>query len=282
MSEVKYNIRPLQEEVLKIFKVYSAICEKHGLRYYAAYGTALGAIRHHGFIPWDDDFDVAMPRSDYNQFVRIVQSELPDELKLSRGGEGPNSPIYFSKILNVTDGLAQKMSELTNLNVEDPPFIDVFVLENVPKSVLDFKRWWRNRRLWRLCQLWRYPESSYCASQKGWKLSLARFLGVCLNRRYRKTVDNTDMMCVLDELAEAAAESANVVEPCFFRMQESRLLPTSCFEPARMIPFEDTQIRVAANVEEILRRYYGDYMQLPPEKDRVPPHVLRYNYEGHV
>ena len=87
---------------------------------------------------------------------------------------------------------------------------------------------------------------------------------------------------MLDELSEAAAESANVVEPCFFRMQESRLLPTSCFEPARMIPFEDTQIRVAANVEEILRRYYGDYMQLPPEKDRVPPHVLRYNYEGHV
>ena len=282
MSEVKYNIRPLQEEVLKIFKVFAAICEKHGLRYYAAYGTALGAIRHHGFIPWDDDFDVVMPRSDYNQFVQIVQSELPAGLKLLRGGEGPYSPIYFSKILNVTDGLPLKMSELTHLNVEDPPFVDVFVLENVPKRVLDFKRWWRNRRLWRLCQLWRYPGSSWCASQKGLKLCLARLLGLCLNGCFRKTSDNSDMMCVLDELSEAVPASANVVEPCFFRMQEARLLPASYFEPARMIPFEDTQIRVAANVELILRRFYGDYMQLPPEQDRVPPHVLRYNYEGHV
>ena len=282
MSEVKYNIRPLQKEVLKIFKIFAAICEKHGLRYYAAYGTALGAIRHHGFIPWDDDFDVAMPRSDYNQFVKIVQGELPAGLKLSRGGEGANSPIYFSKILNVMDGLPEKMSELTNLNIEDPPFIDVFVLENVPKSVLDFKRWWRDRRLWRLCQLWRYPASSYCASQKGLKLFLARLLGALLNRRYRKTIDNNDMMCVLDELAESVPKSVNVVEPCFCEMQESRLLPISYFEPARTIPFEDTQIRVAADTELILRRYYGNYMQLPPEKERLPPHVFRYNWEEHV
>ena len=69
MAEVKYNIRPLQMEALKIFKVFSEICERHKLRYYAAYGTALGAIRHKGFIPWDDDLDVAMPRADYNEFV---------------------------------------------------------------------------------------------------------------------------------------------------------------------------------------------------------------------
>ena len=107
-------------------------------------------------------------------------------------------------------------------------------------------------------------------------------LGGLLSRRYRKTQSNEDMMRVLDEICAEDSSSEHVVEAAFFRMKESRLLSKTLFEPARLIPFEDTQIRVAANVEEILRRYYGDYMQLPPEKDRVPPHVLRYNYEGHV
>ena len=282
MMELKYNIRPLQDEALKIFKIFAAICERHGLRYYAAYGTALGAIRHHGFIPWDDDFDVAMPRVDYNKFVKVVQEELPPFMKFSRGGEEPCSPIYFSKILNVTDGLVDLLSKVTQMEIEDPPFIDIFVLDFIPQNVLDFRDWWRKRRLWRLCQLWRYPQSSFCSSQKGLKLIFARILGLCLNSGYRKTNSNEDMMCVLDEILAECPISEHVVEVAFFRMKESRLLPKTLFEPARIVPFEDTQIRVAGNVEEILRRYYGDYMKLPPEKDRVPPHVLRYNYDGHV
>ena len=90
------------------------------------------------------------------------------------------------------------------------------------------------------------------------------------------------MMRVFDELADQWNGSTHVVEPSFFRMKEARLLSRSLFEPARMIPFEDTVIRVASNVEEILTRYYGDYMKLPPENERVPPHVLRLMYEWHV
>ena len=83
-------------------------------------------------------------------------------------------------------------------------------------------------------------------------------------------------------MSASIPESLHVVEPAFFRMKESRLLERSLLEPARVIPFEDTTIRVAANVEEVLGRYYGDYMQLPPERERVPPHVLKLLYEGHV
>ena len=146
---LKYNIRPLQEEALKIFKVFAAICEKHKLRYYAAYGTALGAIRHHGFIPWDDDFDVAMPREDYNIFVRNVQDELPANMRFTRGGEESSAPIYFSKIRNAEVDIVDRMSVQTNMKINDPPYIDIFVLENVPESVLHFSKWWRDRRFWR-------------------------------------------------------------------------------------------------------------------------------------
>lgn len=277
---LNYDIRPLQEEALKIFKVFAAICEKHKLRYYAAYGTALGAIRHKGFIPWDDDLDVAMPREDYNHFVKVVADELPDNMKFLRGGESFYAPIWFCRLLNNQDGIVQTLSAVTGLELKDPPFIDVFVLEGVPESIFGFKDWLHDRRMWRLCQLWRYPDSGYGASFI--HRLVAKILGAFVSRRYRKTVDNEDMMRVFDELSVRWNGSANVVEPSFFRMKESRLLPKSFFEPARVIPFEDTVIRVASNVEEILTRYYGDYMKLPPENERVPPHVLRLMYEGHV
>lgn len=278
--ELKYNIRPLQEAVLRVFKEFAKICERHELKYYAAYGTALGAIRHHGFIPWDDDLDVAMPRSDYARFVQVVSEELPDDMRFLRGGESFYAPIHFGRLLDIREGISDELSEATDLVIQDPPFIDVFVLDGIPDNVLGFKKWLRERRLWRLCQLWRYPHAGYGSSRI--HRIVARICGGFLNRRYRKTTDNEDMMRVLDELADRWAASEHVVEPTFFRMKESRLLSRSLFEPSRLVPFEDTEMRVAANVEEILRRYYGDYMQLPPEKERVPPHVMRLLYEGHV
>ena len=280
MSEVKYNIRPLQEEVLKIFKVFAAICEKHGLRYYAAYGTALGAIRHHGFIPWDDDFDVAMPRSDYHKFARVANGELPSFLRFLRGGESYYSPILFGRVLNIDGMVIDKLKAITGLALKDPPFIDVFVLDDLPENALGLMGWRREYRLWRVCQIWRYPHAGYNSS---WKHKIiARTLGWLLNPRYRRTTSNEDMMCVLDELSMRWPRSRHVIEWAFFHMNEARVLAKSLFEPFRLVSFEDVQIRVPYNVEEILTRYYGDYMKLPPEKDRVPPHVMRYNYDGHV
>ena len=280
MSELKYNIRPLQEAVLRVFKEFARICERHDLKYYAAYGTALGAIRHKGFIPWDDDLDVVMPRSDYARFSQIVSEELPDDMRFLRGGESFYSPVHFGRMLDDREGVSEELSRVTKLDIQDPPFVDIFVLDGIPDNVLMFRKWVRERQLWRMCQLWRYPYTGQGS------ITLNRFFakigGFIFNWRYRRTINNADMMQVWDEIAGRWSNSEHVVEPSFFRMKESRILSRSLFEPARVIQFEDTQIRVAANVEEILRRYYGDYMKLPPKEERVPPHVLRLMYEGHV
>ena len=71
------ELRALQMVILNIARIFADICERHHLRYYMVGGTMLGAIRHHGFIPWDDDMDVALPRPDYEKFLDIVREELP-------------------------------------------------------------------------------------------------------------------------------------------------------------------------------------------------------------
>ena len=146
MSEVKYNIRPLQEEVLKIFKVFAAICEKHRLRYYAAYGTALGAIRHHGFIPWDDDFDVAMPRDDYERFRKMAEEALPARYKYCDWHNTKElSPNVYAKIQDSNRVAVLDIEKKIGRTLPHGVYIDIFPLDGTPGT-----RWQRFKWMLRL------------------------------------------------------------------------------------------------------------------------------------
>ena len=280
-----WNLKPFQMEVLKVFRAFESICVRHNLKYYAFGGTALGAVRHHGFIPWDDDFDVAMPREDFCEFLKFVGAELPGHLVFRRGGDSCYSPIYFSKIINVEDGVIERICKETGLEFDFPPFIDIFVLDGVPEDVRDFGKWWRSRRLLRFVQLYRFPETGVCtfASRCNLKYLLARMVGALLSPFYPRTRTNVDMMSLVDQVALKwpFATSPLVAEVAFFRFMARRLFSKAIFEPAREISFEDGTIRVPAQVEDMLTGYFGDYMTPPPEEHRVPEHLLKRAY-NHV
>lgn len=288
MSKPTYNLRPLQDAALAIFKEFAQICELHGFRYYAMYGTALGAIRHKGFIPWDDDLDVVMPRPDYNAFVKVVNEELTGTLKFLRGGESNLSSIYQSRIIDTRVGIIEEFSEKTNLALIYPPFIDVFTFDALEDGPLSYKAIWGFRRRMRLVQMYRHPESMGCACasrQSKIKRWAARFLGMCMSPFYPKTLSNEAFMQLLDSecLRRQPYDTATrLAEINFFRMKEDRVVRSDELEPARIVPFEDTTIRVPAKVEDILTRYYGDFMQYPEEASRVPAHQLRVMYREHI
>ena len=278
--ETDWNVRPFQIEVLKIFRSFESLCKKHGLRYYAFGGTALGAVRHKGFIPWDDDFDVIMPREDYMVFVRNVQQELPDGLRFQRGGEGTASPIYFGKVVNTDPDIVSRLRKETNLNIIAPPFIDVFVLDGFPVDMRNAKRWWQVRRRWRYVQMYRYPQTIH---RFGIKVFIARMIGALLSMFYPKTTSNEELMAKLDDavLEWPFATARAVVETAFFKFDSRRVFTPNTFDPAREIAFEDGVIRVPAKVDELLTRYYGDYMTPPPMEHQIPEHLMRQDY-NHV
>ena len=288
MPSTEWNVKPLQDAILGVFREFEKICERHGLRYFAIGGTALGAVRHQGFIPWDDDMDVAMPREDYNRFVDIANEELPVQLRFYRGGDTLLSPIYFGKVVDIRDGVVERLRAETKLDLTVPPFLDVFVLEGLPESVNDVKKWWRGHRLIRICQTYRYPESTVTGSARSSFRSYLSFwickvCGFFLSWFYPATKNNEDMMKLFDSyFMRWPYDSAHViVEPAFFKFKTCRMFPRLVFEPARKVPFEGGEINVPSKVEEYLAQYFGDYMKLPPPEHRIPEHAFRRAY-NHV
>lgn len=280
MQVQSWSLKPLHRELLLMFVEFRAICEKYGLRYFAMAGTALGAVRHGGFIPWDDDFDVMMPREDYAKFAKIAPRELPAWIAYSRGGEVPMSPVEFARIWNNKNEIVRELSEATNLQLKHPPFIDIFVLDGVPAYTNQLNAWWRKRRLHRLCQIYRYPKTAISNSMAlRLKYCICRVIGFFVSLAYPRTSNHNEMMALLDSIALENAYDASfmVVEPKFFRFKTRRLMPKRILEPAKEMKFEDTVIKVPANVDEYLTRIYGDYMTPPPKEQQLPDHTMGFS-----
>ena len=120
----------LQSSEFDILKVFVGICEKHGLDYYLVCGSALGAVKYGGFIPWDDDVDVALPRKDYDRFVEIAKNELPDNFFLQNYKSDKYFPPIYSKLRNKATAFIEKGSE--TLDIVHGVYIDVFPLDGHP------------------------------------------------------------------------------------------------------------------------------------------------------
>ena len=118
--------------MLDMLEVFLAICRKHQLRYFATDGTLLGAVRHNGFIPWDDDVDLGMPRPDYDRFLRLAPRELPRHLALVHKGNELENPYPFARI---RDGRTTCIiRHYRNLRVHHGVFIDIFPLDGMPNG----------------------------------------------------------------------------------------------------------------------------------------------------
>ncbi len=127
-----YDIRPLQLRILDILMAMHKVCEEHGLRYYIIAGTLLGAVRHKGFIPWDDDLDIAMPRRDYDLLMQHASEWIPEPYEAVAFETDKNYPLPFAKIQDGSTTLIERL----HLSYLGGIYIDVFPLDGMPKSKL--------------------------------------------------------------------------------------------------------------------------------------------------
>ena len=125
--------RDLQLKILDMVKEIDAICKKHKINYYLAYGSVLGAIRHKGFIPWDDDFDIMLKYDDYKKFIEVCKKELDsNKYFVQTLDTDPNYYLSFGKIRNIQTTLIEETNK--NERMINGVYIDVFPLVGYPKS----------------------------------------------------------------------------------------------------------------------------------------------------
>lgn len=268
-----YGLRPLWVEIIKIYQEYARICKEHNLRHYAAYGTVLGAVRHHGFIPWDDDFDVIMPRQDYDKFVSVVERELPAHLKFISHLNCRSYSAWFSKIQLASAETVERVERETgNRHLPHGIYIDIFPVDGCYVGVRKGLRC-----LWSFLLFWRrYYKAGGLAGKLKVRSLCAKILGMSLGALFPRL--STDKDFELYDIERLKVPLFGSTPRCatsnkvYRQIYPTRDYPVQCLGSGVMMPFEDMEVPVPSDYDTYLRTFYGEYMVLPDEKDRHATH----------
>ena len=258
MKEIKSDeLRQLQMEILDYVDDF---CRNHNIKYTISGGTLLGAVRHGGFIPWDDDIDIQMLRSEYVRFIQLWNKNVdkhPYELINIESGNNMGYP--FGKVSNPKTVTYVGGIERTGV------FIDVFPVDKVV-DMNDFKS--RHNKILTLYFWQKFSFMWKCRKSAGypfWKKVLAFFLGSWHSR---------EKLAV--KINKMASEYEKENGPLVFEMIAGRIckepMTKIVFDSYRDIKFEDRKYMSVADYDTYLKATFGDYMQLPPIEKRVSHH----------
>lgn len=255
--------------MLDVLKTFDAFCTANGLDYFAAGGTALGAVRHKGFIPWDDDIDVYMPRKDYERFLSL-RSELPEPYKVLALGD--KDFIYpYAKMFDASTELVE-YEDYPNCKIG--VFVDVFPIdESEPYNERVA------RRKERFTLLYNYFRKTYMKRD-------LKTLRMLFEKRYFKSllivlacepVKRLIRKRFLDFCKEWSNEKGDcyLYHGCTYELRKE-IYPKKWFSSYRYGPFEDINIRLSDETDAYLTQLFGDYMTPPPEEKRASGHSHFY------
>ena len=265
MKYTKYDdktLRHLQNLELMILKEFINICEENNLTYYMYAGSLLGTIRHQGFIPWDDDLDVIMFRDDFEKFKEIFIANNHDKIKLLSIETEKDYFHLLAKLMLKDTLFEEKWVNQVDFNIGIN--IDVFVLDDLSNN--EFKRNYQLKKaflynkllIMSIIRLDDLPFLTKLITHSGYYiLNLLGIKPKWLNKRCLNFLKNFQ-----DENAEFVFDISATAEeyPQIFNKNE--------FKKVEKAKFEDIEVNVPVNYDEILKSLYGDYMQLPPEEDR--------------
>jgi len=228
------TLKEAQSIMLDILIEFDKICKKYNLTYWLDYGTLLGAVRHKGFIPWDDDLDVAMPRDDYNKFLKIAKHELGDKYFLQNKDTDKNIYIHFSKIRDLNSLYIEKNEKSKDVKYSQGIYIDIFPVNFINSSI--------------------YSKTSY---------SILKIISKIFSNRYLSIDYFTKPIIKIINLYHNKNNTL-VVRGGEKMTNELKLNKHDIF-PLQELLFENLFFKVPKNTDKYLRSLYGsDYLVPPP------------------
>ncbi|MCD8290798.1 MAG: LicD family protein [Prevotella sp.] len=260
----EHKLSKLQIAEFEIFKVFIGICDKYNFRYYVSGGTQLGAVRHKGFIPWDDDIDVGMPRPDFEKFLEIAPKELPEHLYLSTY-KRPDHITLVAMIFN-----KKKEFKLINAEkeVQTGAWIDILVIDGAPGPGIKRKIFGIKYMFYRMMnQYAHFSEIVNMTIKRPWYEALAIKFAQWTNiEKHLDPVKWGDRMHKF--LQTYPFETSDYAAEFLGREKMREIVPKDWFGKGTDYDFEDIKVKGFDKAHEYLTHYYGDYMTPPPMADR--------------
>lgn len=263
-----FTLKRIQEVELEILKDFMDICDRHGLDYFGIAGTGIGALRHHGFIPWDDDIDVAMPRDDFEKLLPLVEKEMGDKYLIMNAERYPNYPLMTTRM--TMRGTKFKEEALKNIDAPLGIFLDLYPLDKVSDNPKEARRQARDAWFWSKILILRsipFPMLGF----SGWKAKIIH--AICGLAHLVLSILHVPKTWIYKKAYEAETRSNHYTKTKnldFFcdTTPYMNLYAVKDIYPLRKLPFEDVELNFPHNLHNNLTGMYGDYMQLPPEEKR--------------
>ncbi len=237
------TLRKAQLRMLDILQVIDTICQKHGISYFLDGGSLIGAVRHGGFIPWDDDLDIAVMRDDFYKLRKILKQELPDNLVYQDSTTDHNYPLLIGK---VRDKHSYFEEDFSNKLEYKGIYVDIIPMEKIPS--------------------------------KKWKAKLDYWYGHCFRalHNYTDTKDKIRSIFVFP-FAWTLVQCTRLLNKCSSSTQIAHMYGWKAYNsfsyndvfPVKRMPFEHIEVCVPHNPGAVLKALFGDYMQVPPPDKRI-------------
>ena len=264
MQQISLKIEEIQEVSLRILKRITSVCEEHGFRYTLAFGTLIGAIRHKGFIPWDDDVDILMPRPDYERFILYLTNHPIEDLKVFNWKCVKNYPLGITRICD----MRYRVFEKNFIDFNHGIFVDVYPVDGLANSYNDakkaFDRTAKERDELFMSAVKKYREIRFVEFFKNPRLALSklrrRILGIPY---YQRKLEEEVIKYAFEDFKYVGVPNWNWARIVFER---------DWFNDRIKAPFEDGEFYITKHYDMMLKEEYGDYMQLPPIEKRVYHH----------
>ncbi len=259
-----YDIRRLQLRILDVFLIFDSVCKEHNLRYYLIAGTLLGAVRHKGFIPWDDDLDVGMPRADYELLIANSKDWLPKQYEFICAENNPKYPFPFGKVQDANTTLIERRG----FHYVGGVYMDIFPIDGVPEGKMAQKIHFAKYSFWTKVLYFT------CRDPKKHKKGISSWVPAICRKLFTVAKVQQSIRSILTYYDfDVSSYVAEYDDRPKWSMDKRRI------GAPRPILFEGHEVCGPEDPDFYLKQKYGNYMQIPKQQDQIQHDFMYLDFD---
>ena len=263
------TLEEIKSSELEVLKEIHKICREQNISYSLAGGTLLGAVRHGGFIPWDDDIDIFMPRQDYEKLIDYCKNNETG-FKLLASETDDRYGYLFAKAMDMKTVLIEENGNPKNIDMG--VFVDIFPVDGLGESYEKAVKTLNSTRFKRELLVARNWKKFFRSKTRSWIYEPVRFAFFVMSRF---TSEKKLIKSIQEKSKKTAFDDSKYIGCICGSYRTKEILEKGVFDEYTEIAFEDTSFMVIKEYDKYLSSIYGDYMKLPPEEKRVTHHTFK-------